>query len=138
MKINKLCTFSLVAFLVALIVCNSNAYADPSKSGTPVVSVANTIHAAAQVVSLSAEFDRVMAEYDSEYLKDKKEELLNQAKNILSQLIEQANNVESEISILSRKKLDKMYSQKLERVLSNVLRMRQAAEKKMQTADQAG
>ena len=68
------------------------------------------------------------------YLKEKKEELLNQAKNILKQLIEQANSVEAEISILSKKKLDKMYSQKLERVLSNVLRMRQAAEKKMQTA----
>ena len=138
MKMNKLCPFSLVALFVALIVCNPNAYADPSKSGTPAVSVANTIHSAAKVVSLSAEFDRVMAEYDSEYLKEKKEELLNQAKNILKQLIEQANSVEAEISILSKKKLDKMYSQKLERVLSNVLRMRQAAEKKMQTAEQAG
>jgi hypothetical protein len=138
MKINKLCPFSLIAFLVALIVCNPNAYADPSKSGTATVSVANTIHSAAQVVSLSEEFDSVMAEYDSEYLKEKKEELLNRAQNILNKLIEQANNVESEISILSKKKLDKIYSQKLERVLSNVLRMREAAEKKMQTADQAG
>jgi len=138
MKINKVCPFSLVAFLVALIVCNPNAYADPSKSGTPAVSVASTIHSAAQVVSLSAEFNSVMAEYDSEYLKEKKEELLNRAKNILNKLIEQANNVESEISILSKKKLDKIYSQKLERVLSNVLQMREAAEKKMQTADQAG
>jgi hypothetical protein len=103
MKINKLCPFSLIAFLVALIVCNPNAYADPSKSGTATVSVANTIHFAAQVVSLSEEFDSVMAEYDSEYLKEKKEELLNRAKNILNKLIEQANNVESEISILSKK-----------------------------------
>jgi hypothetical protein len=79
-----------------------------------------------------------MAEYDSEFLKEKKRELLNRAKNILTQLIEQANNVESEISILSKKKLDKIYSQKLERVLSNVLRIREAAEKKMQTAEQAG
>lgn len=138
MKINKVCPFSLVAFLVALIVCNPNAYADPSKSGTPVVSVANTIHSAAQVVSLSAEFNSVMAEYDSEFLEDKKQELLNRAKNILNQLIEQANNVESEISILSKKKLDRIYSKKLERVLSNVLRIREAAEKKMQIAEQAG
>ena len=138
MKINKICLFSLVAFFVALIVCNPNACADPSKSGTPAVSVANTIHSAAEVVSLSAEFDRVMAEYDSEYLKERKDELLNQAKNILNQLIEQAHSVESEISILSKKKLDKMYLQKLERVLSNVVRMRQVAEKKMQGAEPAG
>ena len=138
MKINKACPFSLVAFFVALIVCNPNAYSDPSKSGTPTVSVANTIHSAAQVVSLFKEFNRVMAEYDSEYLEDKKKELLNRAKNILNQLIEQANNVESEISILSKKKLDKIYSKKLERVLANVLRMKEAVEKKMQTAEQTG
>ena len=138
MRINKTCPFSLLALLIALTVYVSYAYADPSGGGTATISVANAVHSAAAVASLSEEFNSVMAEYDSEFLKDKKQELLNRAKNILNQLIEQANNVESEISILSKKKLDKIYSKKLERVLSNVLRMREAAEKKMQTAEQAG
>jgi len=138
MKINKACPFSLAAFLMALIACNLNAYADPSGGGTTAVSVANTIHSAAQVVSLSKEFDNVMAEYESEGVEDRRNELLNRAKNILNQLIEQANNVESEISIVSKKKLDKVYSKKLDRVLLIVLRMREAADKKMQAADQAG
>jgi hypothetical protein len=138
MKMNQVCPFSIVALLIVVITFNPNAYADPSGGGSAAVSVANTIHSAAQVVSLSEEFDSVMAEYESEVSGDRKKALLNKAKNILSKLIEQADNVESEISIVSKKKLDKVYSKKLDRVLSNVLRMREAAEKKMQTAAQAG
>lgn len=138
MKINKAGPISLVVLLIALIACNLNAYADPSGGGTTAVSVANTIHSAAQVVSLSEEFDNVMAEYESEGVEDRRNELLIRAKNILNQLIEQANNVESEISILSKKKLDKVYSKKLDRVLLIVLRIRETADKKMQAADQAG
>ena len=138
MKIKNACPFSLLILFIALIVCNPNAYADPSGGGTTAVSVANTIHSAAQVVSLSEEFDNVMAEYESEGVEDRRNELLIRAKNILNQLIEQANNVESEISILSKKKLDKVYSKKLDRVLLIVLRIRETADKKMQAADQAG
>ena len=138
MKIRQACPFSIVAFLIALIAFNSDVYADPSGGGTAAISVANTIHSAAVVVSLSEKFNSVMAEYSSEALKDRKEELLNKAKNILNQLIEQANNVESEISIVSKKNLDKIYSKKLDRVLSKVLQMKEAAEKKMQTSGQAG
>ena len=137
MKINNACPFPLLALLIALIVCNPNAYADPSGGGSTVVSVADTIHSAVGVVSLFEEFNGVMAEYESESAGELKKELLKRAKNILAKLIEQANNVESEISIIAKKKLGKLYSKKLDRVLSSVLQMREAAERKMQTAVQA-
>jgi 2C-methyl-D-erythritol 2,4-cyclodiphosphate synthase len=137
MKINNACPFPLLALLMALIVCNPNAYADPSGGGSTAVSVADTIHSAVEVASLYDEFNTVMAEYDSEGSEDRRKELLKKAKNILTKLIEQANNVESEISIIAKKKLDKLYSKKLDRVLSRVLQMREAAERKMQTAGRA-
>lgn len=137
MKINNACPFPLLALLIALIVCNPNAYADPSGGGSTAVSVADTIHSAVEVASLFEEFNGVMAEYESESAGELKKELLKRAKNILAKLIEQANNVESEISIIAKKKLGKLYSKKLDRVLSSVLQMREAAERKMQTAGQA-
>jgi hypothetical protein len=137
MKINHACPFPFLALLIVLIVCNPNAYADPSGGGSTTVSVAETIHSAVEVASLSEELNQVMDEYEAEGIEDIRKELLRQAKNILARLIEQANNVESEISIISKKKLDKVYSKKLDRVLSNVLQMREAAERKMQAAGQA-
>jgi 2C-methyl-D-erythritol 2,4-cyclodiphosphate synthase len=137
MKINNACPFPLLVLLIALIVCNPNAYADPSGGGSTAVSVADTIHSAVEVVSLFEEFNGVMAEYESESSGELRKELLKKAKNILAKLIEQANNVESEISIIAKKKLGKLYSKKLDRVLSSVLQMREAAESKMQTAGQA-
>jgi 2C-methyl-D-erythritol 2,4-cyclodiphosphate synthase len=137
MKINKTCLFPFLALLMALIVCNPNAYADPSGGGSTAVSVADTIHSAVEVASLYEAFNKVMAEYESEGSGDRRKELLKKAKNILTKLIEQANNVESEISIMAKKKLDKAYSKKLDRVLSRVVQMREAAERKMQTAGRA-
>lgn len=137
MKINNACPFPLLALLIALIVCNPNAYADPSGGGSTAVSVADTIHSAVDVASLFEEFNGVMAEYESESSGELRKELLKKAKNILAKLIEQANNVESEISIIAKKKLGKLYSKKLDRVLSSVLQMRETAERKMQTAGQA-
>jgi hypothetical protein len=136
MKIHYACPFPLLAILIVLIVCNPNVYADPSGGGSTAVSVAETIHSAAEVASLSEELNQVMDKYAAEGSEDIRKELLIKAKNILAKLIEQANNVESEISILSKKKLDKVYSKKLDRVLSNVLQMREAAERKIQTAGQ--
>lgn len=137
MKINSVCPFPLLALLIALIVCNPNAYADPSGGGSTAVSVADTIHSAVEVASLFEEFNGVMSEYESEGSESIRKELLKRAKDILSQLIEQANNVESEISIIAKKKLGKLYSKKLDRVLSKVVQMREAAERKMQIAGQA-
>ena len=79
-----------------------------------------------------------MADYESEVSEDKQGELLKKAKNILARLIEQANNVESEITIMAQKKLDRVYAEKLDRVLSNVLQMKAAAEERTQSAGQAG
>lgn len=137
MTINKAYPFPLLVFLIALIVYSPNAYANPSGGGTTAVSVADAVHSAAGVASLSEEFNRIMGDYETEVSKEGKEVLLNRAKAILTQLIEQANNVESEISIISKKKLGKLYSKKLDRVLSSVLQMREMAKKKMQAADRA-
>ncbi len=137
MKINKACTFPLLVFFFALVVCNPNAHADPSGGGSTAVSVADTVHSAAELTSLSEEFNSVMREYESEGSEEIRNELLKRAKNIFAKLIEQANNVESEISIISKKKLGKLYSRKLDRVLSIVLQMKEVAERKMQAAGQA-
>ena len=126
------------AFILALWVCPPDAYAAPSGGGATAVSVAETVHAAAQVASLSEELNQVLAEYQSEISAERRKELLKKAKNLLARLIEQANNVEAEISILSEKKLDTVYAQKLERVLSRVLEMKAAAESKLQGTGQAG
>jgi len=138
MKIKKTCLFSLLVLFAALTVCNPKVSADPSGGGATAVSVANAVHSAAAVASLSEELNGVMAEYEAEASEERKKELLDKAKNLLIKLIEQANNVESEISIVSKKKLDKVYSEKIDRVLSNVLQMREAAQKKMQAAGPAG
>jgi hypothetical protein len=138
MKIAKAVPLAVSALFTVLLVCSSIADADPSGGGVAAVSVAETVHAAAQVASLSEELDQVLAEYRSEISADRRKALLKQAKNILARLIEQANNVESEISILSEKKLDTVYAQKLERVLSRVLQMKAAAESKLQGTGQAG
>ena len=104
MTINKAYPFPLLVFLIALIVYSPNAYANPSGGGTTAVSVADAVHSAAGAASLSEEFNRIMGDYETEVSKEGKEVLLNRAKAILTQLIEQANNVESEISIISKKK----------------------------------
>ena len=78
-----------------------------------------------------------MGDYELAASDQARKALLDRARKILAQLIEQANNVESEISIISKKKLDKIYSEKLDRVLSSVLQMREVAQKRMQAADQA-
>lgn len=137
MKINKTYLLPLLAFLTALIVYSPNVYADPSGGGTAAVSVADSVHSAAEAASLFDEFNQIMGDYELAASDQARKALLDRARKILAQLIEQANNVESEISIISKKKLDKIYSEKLDRVLSSVLQMREVAQKRMQAADQA-
>ena len=138
MKIIKTYPLPLLVFIIALIAYSPKTYADPSGGGTAAVSVADSVHAAAEVASLFDEFNQVMGDYELETSEQKRKALLDRAREILAQLIEQANNVESEISILSKKKLDRLYSKKLDRVLSSVLQMREMAQKRMQAADRAG
>ena len=137
MKISSLSPFPVLILFMVLMVFNPNAYADPSGGGTTAVSVAGNIHAAAKVATLAEEFNQVMAEYESEGSEILRKELWMKVKNIFAKLIEQANNVESEISIMAEKKLDKVYAEKLDRVLSNVLEIKAAAERKMRSAGQA-
>jgi hypothetical protein len=138
MRMNKTYAFFLLTLLLALTICKPCVYADPSGGGSATVSVANAVHSAAAVTSLSEELSNVMAEYESEESEARKLELLNKAKDLLAKLVEQSNNVESEISILSKKKMDKVYSEKLDRVLSTVLEMRKAAAKKIQAVGPTG
>jgi len=138
MKKKKMCFFTLPVVFICIIIWNPNVNADPSGGGSSAVSVADVVHSAADIVSLSNKFDSLVAESEKENSTERKKELLNEAKNILTKLIEQANNVESEISILSKKKLDKVYVKKLDRILSRVLQIRTAAPKKMQATTQSG
>ena len=138
MKINKACFFSLPILLIFMTVWIPNVHADASGGGSTAVSVSDVVYSAAEVEALAEKFDAIMAEYGKEASTGRKTELLNKAKDLLTKLIEQANNVESEISILSKKKLDKVYAEKLERILSSILQMRETAQKQMLAANQPG
>ena len=138
MKSLKASPFHILLFLMVLLVCLPSAYADPSGGGAAAMSVAKTVHKAAQVQTLTREFNQVMSQYQAARDEASRNEMLIKAKNILAQLVEQANNVESEISMLSKKQLDAAYARKLDRVLSNVQQMKAASEKKMQSTGQAG
>jgi len=123
---------------ITLIASTMNAYAGAAGGGSTAVSVASTVHSAAEVTSLLNQFNELMDQYDKEVLPEKKRALFEKAQNILTELIEQANDVESEISILTKKKLNKVYSDKLDRVLKNVRQMRMMAQKRMKAAVKSG
>lgn len=114
------------------------AYADPSGGGPTVLSVAKIIHNASTVEALAQELDQVLAAYAVEREEISRNDLWKKAQDILAELIKQANNVESEISIMSNKQLDKVYARKLDRVLSIVIQLRATYENKMQTAGKSG
>lgn len=138
MKKTKTCFFTLLIVFICIIIWGPNVNADPSGGGSAAVSVADIVHSAADVVSLSNRFDSIIAESEKVDSPGRKTELLNQAKDMLTKLIEQANNVESEITILSKKKLDKVYVEKLDRILSRVLLIRTEAPKRMKAGSQSG
>ena len=137
MKMNKVCFFALPIFFIFMIIWNPNVNADPSGGGSTAVSVADVVHSAAGVETLAKKIDAIMAEYEKEASAGRKKELLNQAKDILTKLDELVNNIESEISILSKKKLDKVYAEKLERILSRITQLRDG-KKQMLAVKQAG
>ena len=137
MKIRGIYHLPLLVFLITLITYSPNVFADPSGGGTAAVAVADSVHSAAQVASLFDQFNMVMGDYESETSETARKALLDRARQILSQLIEQANNVESEISIISNKKLDKIYAKKLDRILASVLQMKKTAQKRMLDAGKA-
>lgn len=131
--------FVYVTIIPTLLIATSiNAFSDAAGGGSTAVSVADAVHSAGEVTSLFNQFNRVMDLYDKEVSPEKKKELLGKARNILDKLVEQANNVESEISILTKEKLDRVYSEKLSRVLKNVRQMRMAAQKRMKLAVKGG
>lgn len=138
MKKKKMCFFTLPVLFICIITWSPNVNADPSGGGSAAVSVADIVHSAADVASLSNRFDSIIAESEKVDSPGRKTELLNQAKDILTKLTEQANNVESEITILSKKKLDKVYVEKLDRILSRVLQIRTEASKKMKAGSHSG
>ncbi|MFO7785675.1 MAG: hypothetical protein ACQET7_14465 [Thermodesulfobacteriota bacterium] len=138
MKRNILWSICTLVVLTFVLISPVNSYADASGGGSAATSVADAVHAAGEVQSLADQFNSVMDRFDREESVDRKKRLLQEAENILAKLIAQANDVESEISILSRKKLDKVYANKLDRVLANVQNMRKAAQDRMEAASLAG
>jgi hypothetical protein len=131
--------FVYVAIIpTALIASTMDAYAGAAGGGSAAVSVANAVHSAGEVTSLLNQYNELMDQYDKEVLAEKKRVLFKKAQNILTELIEQANDVESEISILTKKKLNRVYSNKLNRVLKNVRQMRMTAQKRMKATVKSG
>ena len=145
MKINKAFFFTLLALFIVITIWNPQVNAggsgastgDQSGGGSTAVSVADVVYSAAGVETLAKKIDAIMAEYEKEASAGRKKELLNQAKDILTKLDELVNNIESEISILSKKKLDKVYAEKLERILSRITQLRDG-KKQMLAVKQAG
>jgi 2C-methyl-D-erythritol 2,4-cyclodiphosphate synthase len=138
MKRTVLCPVCTLLVLTLVLISPVSSYADASGGGSAATSVADAVHAGAEVGSLADQFNTIMDQFDREESADRRKMLLQEADNILSRLIARANDVESEISILSRKKLDKVYANKLDRVLANVQNMRQMAQARMAAASQAG
>ena len=115
-----------------------DAYAEPSGGGTAAVAVADAVHAAGKVAALSEAYGEVMGQAAAETDSDARGALLERAKNILDALVQLADNVESKITILTQKKLDRAYLRKLDRMLSKVRQWRQAAKEQMQAATGPG
>ncbi len=138
MKQTVFCPICTLVFLTLVLISPVSSYADASGGGSAATSVADAVHAAGEVQSLADQLNAVMNRFDREESADRKKALLQEAENILAKLIARANDVESEISILSRKKLDKVYANKLDRVLANVRNMRQAARNRMEATSLAG
>jgi hypothetical protein len=130
-------TVFLLTVLFVYVLGSTAVFADAS--GDPdAVSVAEALHSAGDLSILYDEFNSVMNEYVIEKSPEKKKQLLEKAKAILAKLNKQADSVESEISILSKKKLDKVHAGQLDRVLKNVRQMRASAQKRLAEAVAAG
>jgi hypothetical protein len=139
MKMTKTHLFIFLVILMSGLVSNHpEAWAEPSAGEPAAVPVATAVHGAADAASLFDEFNAVMDQYDRETSPARKKELLEKAKNILARLIDQAKSVESEVSVLTKKRLDKIYVKKLNRVLSRVAQMRNEAQQRMLAAKKTG
>lgn len=138
MLFNDIRPLAIFSSFIIFILYSSSAYSDPSGGGAEVVSVAEAVHSAGQVAFLFEAYSKVMDDAEVETDKERRSILLERANTILEKLIQQANNVESEIAILTSKKLDKSYMQKLDRVLTNVRKMKTSAEQRMQAATKTG
>ncbi|MCP3876410.1 MAG: hypothetical protein GY699_25120 [Desulfobacteraceae bacterium] len=123
----------ILIFLIGILFSFTNTlvFASPTGGGSDAVSVASTVHAAGDLSETFDEFNTIMDEYGRETDSKKKKKLLEKAKSIFSKLINQANDIESEVSILSKKKLNDVYSKKLDRVLQAVLEMKKLASNDM-------
>lgn len=109
----------------------ATAMARAGGGGSHTVSVAGAVHSAGDLISSLDAFNALMDRYDTEILPEEKRKILTRAKDLLAKLLEQANNVESEIMILSQKKLTQAQQAKLDRVLKIVATKREQAKKRM-------
>ncbi len=136
----------LVLALVILVMFPSNdIHADIGQGKKEVRSVSSSIHKVADVQSLFSRFNESLDAYEGKKSEcdaiidpNEKEkclltakDILEQAKDILAQLNQQANSIESEIAI-NKKKVDQNFSEKLDRLLTEVVRMRKEANARMQ------
>jgi hypothetical protein len=143
MKINKLLMVGWLILALAFLVNNPEARSDcsdgdPTGGGSTTVSVAKAVHSAGDLIKQYQEYYDIINQYVRETSPEKKKQLLEKAKKMLSRLNEQAENVEAEIAALSQKKLKRAYARKLERVLKRVQTVRASAQNRMQDAVRTG
>ena len=127
-----------------LLLFGGNVSADIAQGGSNELAVANAIDSVGGMETVYEQFNETLDSYDLQKsrckeIADPKERekceaiangLLEKGKDILAKLIEQAGNIEAEIA-MNKKKVGKRLSQKLDRLLTKVIAMRQEANKKM-------
>lgn len=137
----------LIVAALVLFIAHREAYSDVGGGGSSVNAVASMTHSVGEVESLFNRFNESINEYNKKNLEcskilDAKEKgkclsvakaLLEEAKTILVKLNDLASRVESEIGI-SKKKIDEVFSSKLDRLLNHLAIMRQGANKVMKSS----
>ena len=129
-----------------LLLFGGNAYADIAQGGSNELAVTNAIESVGGMESMYEQFMEIMDEYDRQIarcreISDPNERekclaiaraLLQKGKDILKKLIAQAASIEAEIT-MNKKKIGKKLSEKLDRLLTRVIAMRQKANTRMKT-----
>lgn len=145
-------SFSLALMAFAVLTVVSTAHSDLASVGMQGLQesvVASSIRSAAEVQALSDELGQVMDEYDVQREKcmtladpverakcnENLQTVLARARDILKKLNQQADSVESRISLASNEKpINPGYMEKVDRVLASVREMRKVANKRVEDA----
>jgi len=133
-----------VSIMLLLMATAGIVHADVGHGGADVSTVTSVIHAAGDLESMLEKFNAAMDQYAAEKSRCEKivdpnervkcvalsKKLLEEAADLLAKLNEQADRIESTIA-LNKKRVGKDLSEKLDRVLERVVKVRQEANARM-------